>query len=88
MQVIQDLKESGMYKNSLVLVTTDNGGEPWYSNLPLRGKVDLFLFSFFEFIFVTQVYNEKRFYIITQSFSESKSSLFERGLKLFLGLYC
>ena len=45
-------------------------------------------FSFFEFIFVTQVYNEKRFYIITQSFSESKSSLFERGLKLFLGLYC
>ena len=45
-------------------------------------------YKFFEFIFVTQVYNEKRFYIITQSFSESKSSLFERGLKLFLGLYC
>merc|ERR1719342_1185595 len=38
--VIQDLKESGMYKNSLVLVTTDNGGEPWYSNLPLRGARD------------------------------------------------
>ena len=45
MQVIQDLKESGMYKNSLVLVTTDNGGEPWYSNLPLRGKVELYLKS-------------------------------------------
>ena len=28
---------------------------------------------FFEFIFVTQVYNEKWFYIITQSFSESRS---------------
>ena len=35
--VIQDLKQTGLYDNSIILVTTDNGGEPWYSNLPLRG---------------------------------------------------
>ena len=29
-----------MYENSLILVTTDNGGEPWYSNSPLKGAKD------------------------------------------------
>ena len=36
-KVIVKLKESGMYNNSVILVTTDNGGGPWYSNSPLKG---------------------------------------------------
>ena len=39
-QVIGELKEAGMFENSIVLVTTDNGGETWDSNLPLRGTKD------------------------------------------------
>ena len=29
-----------MFDNSIVLVTTDNGGEPWDSNFPLKGTKD------------------------------------------------
>ena len=29
-----------MFDNSIVLVTTDNGGEPWDSNFPLKGTQD------------------------------------------------
>ena len=36
-KVIVKLKESGMYNNSVILVTTDNGGGPWCSNSPLKG---------------------------------------------------
>ena len=36
-KVFVDLKMQGMYDNSVILVTTDNGGGPWYSNLPLKG---------------------------------------------------
>ena len=36
-QVFVDLKHTGMMSNSVVLVTTDNGGGPWDSNFPLRG---------------------------------------------------
>ena len=36
-KVLVDLKLSPLWNNSLVLVTTDNGGGPWYSNAPLRG---------------------------------------------------
>merc|ERR1712079_332187 len=39
-KVIGELKEAGMFDNSIVLVTTDNGGETWDSNLPLRGTKD------------------------------------------------
>jgi len=39
-KVITDMQDSGMYENSLILVTTDNGGEPWYSNSPLKGAKD------------------------------------------------
>ena len=38
--MLEDLKKSDLYNNSIVLVTTDNGGEPWYSNLPLKGARD------------------------------------------------
>ena len=37
-KVIRQLKESGLYENSVILVTTDNGGGPWYSNQPLKGS--------------------------------------------------
>ena len=36
-KVILKLKETGIYNNSVILVTTDNGGGPWYSNSPLKG---------------------------------------------------
>ena len=36
-KVINKLKETGIYNNSVILVTTDNGGGPWYSNSPLKG---------------------------------------------------
>ena len=36
-KVIRALKTSGLYENSIILVTTDNGGGPWYSNTPLKG---------------------------------------------------
>ena len=36
-KVFVDLKMNGMYNNSVVLVTTDNGGGPWNSNTPLKG---------------------------------------------------
>lgn len=36
-KVFVDLKMNGMYDNCVVLVTTDNGGEPWNSNFPLKG---------------------------------------------------
>ena len=36
-KVILKLKETGLYNNSVILVTTDNGGGPWYSNSPLKG---------------------------------------------------
>ena len=39
-QVIEDLKAAAMFDNSIVLVTTDNGGEPWDSNSPLKGTKD------------------------------------------------
>lgn len=29
-----------MFDNSIILVTTDNGGEPWDSNFPLKGTKD------------------------------------------------
>ena len=29
-----------MFDDSIVLVTTDNGGEPWDSNIPLKGTKD------------------------------------------------
>ena len=36
-KIIEELKRAGMYENSVILVTTDNGGGPPYSNLPLKG---------------------------------------------------
>lgn len=39
-KVIEELKEAAMFDNSIVLVTTDNGGEPWDSNIPLKGTKD------------------------------------------------
>jgi len=36
-KVFVDLKMHGLYDNSVILVTTDNGGGPWYSNSPLKG---------------------------------------------------
>ena len=39
-KVIRALKTNNMYDNTIILVTTDNGGEPWYSNQPLRGSKD------------------------------------------------
>ena len=36
-KVVRELQSAGMYDNSVILVTTDNGGGPWYSNTPLRG---------------------------------------------------
>ena len=36
-KVIRELKSAGMYNNSVILLTTDNGGGPWYSNSPLKG---------------------------------------------------
>ena len=36
-RVISELRRAGMFRNSVVLLTTDNGGGPWYSNTPLRG---------------------------------------------------
>ena len=32
-----DLKHRGLMDNTVVVVTTDNGGGPWDSNTPLRG---------------------------------------------------
>lgn len=37
-KVFVDLKHTGMMENSVVIVTTDNGGGPWNSNLPLKGS--------------------------------------------------
>ena len=31
-QIIKELKKSGLYKNSVILVTTDNGGGAPFSN--------------------------------------------------------
>jgi len=39
-KVMEELRRSELYSNSLVLVTTDNGGEAWDSNSPLRGTRD------------------------------------------------
>ena len=36
-QVFVDLKHRGLMDNTVVVVTTDNGGGPWDSNTPLRG---------------------------------------------------
>merc|ERR550519_2697495 len=36
-KVIVDLKFYGLFDNSVILFTTDNGGGPWYSNTPLKG---------------------------------------------------
>ena len=36
-KVFVDLKMNGLYDNSVILVTTDNGGGPWNSNIPLKG---------------------------------------------------
>ena len=36
-RVLLELKKQGLYKNSVVLVTTDNGGGPNFSNTPLKG---------------------------------------------------
>ena len=33
-KVFVDLKMNGLYDNSVILVTTDNGGGPWNSNIP------------------------------------------------------
>ena len=35
--MIVDLKFYGLFNNSVILFTTDNGGGPWYSNTPLKG---------------------------------------------------
>ena len=35
-QVMLSLLKHGLYKDSIILFTTDNGGGPWYSN---RSKV-------------------------------------------------
>jgi len=37
-KVFVDLKMHGLYDNSVIIVTTDNGGGPWYSNIPLKGS--------------------------------------------------
>ena len=39
-EVVKELQYNGMFDNSIILVTTDNGGEPWHSNQPLRGSKD------------------------------------------------
>lgn len=31
-QIIKSLKKYDLYENTIILVTTDNGGGPWYSN--------------------------------------------------------
>ena len=31
-QVMLSLLKHGLYKDSIILFTTDNGGGPWYSN--------------------------------------------------------
>ena len=36
-KVFWELKKQGMHENSVILVTTDNGGGPPHSNLPLKG---------------------------------------------------
>ena len=36
-KVFVDLKHWGLMENTVVVVTTDNGGGPWDSNLPLKG---------------------------------------------------
>lgn len=36
-KVFVDLEHSGMMANTVVVVTTDNGGGPWDSNTPLKG---------------------------------------------------
>jgi len=36
-KLIKQLKKSGIYDNTVILVTTDNGGANWKSNSPLRG---------------------------------------------------
>ena len=36
-EVFVDLKHRGLMDNTVVVVTTDNGGGPWDSNAPLRG---------------------------------------------------
>jgi len=36
-KVFVDLKHRGLMDNTVVVVTTDNGGGPWDSNTPLRG---------------------------------------------------
>eukprot|EP00090_Calanus_glacialis_P001505 TRINITY_DN11078_c0_g1_i1.p1 TRINITY_DN11078_c0_g1~~TRINITY_DN11078_c0_g1_i1.p1 ORF type:complete len:485 (-),score=87.39 TRINITY_DN11078_c0_g1_i1:134-1588(-) len=36
-KVFLELKKKGIYNNSVILVTTDNGGGPPYSNTPLKG---------------------------------------------------
>ena len=41
-KVFLDLKRSGLYSNSVVLLTTDSGGETWQTNRPLRGARDTF----------------------------------------------
>ena len=41
-KVFLDLKRSGLYSNSVVLLTTDSGGETWQTNRPLRGTRDTF----------------------------------------------
>ena len=42
-----DLKHRGLMDNTVVVVTTDNGGGPWDSNAPLRGtKVHKVCYAF------------------------------------------
>ena len=41
-KVFVDLKKSELYSNSVVLVTTDSGGESWQANRPLRGARDTY----------------------------------------------
>ncbi|XP_023324785.1 arylsulfatase J [Eurytemora carolleeae] len=36
-EIISELKSSGLYENSVILVTTDNGGGPPRTNSPLTG---------------------------------------------------
>lgn len=37
-KIIRELKRKGLYENSVILVTTDNGGGAAFSNTPLKGS--------------------------------------------------
>ena len=70
-QVMMSLLKHGLYKDSIVLFTTDNGGGPWYSN---RSKVQRFLFSI---LFISTTLE----HIWFSPLRGAKESLYEGGVR-------